>query len=879
MGYKALYRTYRPKHFEDVKGQDTIINTLKNIIANQKVSHAYLFCGPMGTGKTSVAKIFANALNCVHKQPNDLNACDNCIEHLEQSMDIVEMDAASNNGVDEIRDLREQIQTLPSYSKYKVYIIDEVHMLSKSAFNALLKTLEEPPAHVIFIFATTDPQKLPLTILSRLQRFNFKKISVKNIEMQLSYIMSQENISAQDNAIKLIARLAKGGMRDAISMLDQLAVYSNNHITLKDVYENFGITSVEVLVDILNLAHFQEVDKLLDLTQQLVNYGADINILVINLIDVIKDYIVYSKTKNEKLLEFVDLNIISLIRFNIEVAYKFLDILISLYKELKYSPIPYQILELNFLKMSSVNSVISNKNYQMISEYQKNEEQFSAQTINSVATSKDTVSTNIAAPTNIDVLDDKNQQISTHEQNNESTFVEQEEEIDIFDNSEPLPLEKHEEEKIDIFQDYLFDPREQMQQASQNSHSINNNINFEPFDPNMNDATEKVSSKDVVIDDTFYSFKESPKLDESHSQINNHFVETDQEEARPINSDLTDLFIGLEEMTRDIPTQEDIEAEKQILRTKDIQVTDETLLPFQLSNLHNVNKEATKIIDLNNEYLEDVHDITEEILSSTIDDQDFYNNNNFEVNNQIEENEFENDTVSFNFAINSTDNATVEESANNDDSIFAIDDQPVQEPEPIEVQTLPFIETQSTQEVLDKINIDATNTHSFVDNSLEAIIPTPNNINVDEIINLFYLVDTEEKNLNKKRWELREDIVYSSPEYAEYSSFIENVLLITSSYNWAILSSKEPSVLDELKIVYNKDNFVDLVGEITKKEKHIFIADENNLKLAMNKFKEMKANNVFYQPTPLPEKKVLSKSEKTERYLKNIFGDEDIEII
>jgi DNA polymerase-3 subunit gamma/tau len=251
--YQALYRKYRPKTFDDVVGQETIIKTLKNEINNNKINHAYLFCGPRGTGKTSVAKIFAKVVNCENLiNCNPCNKCVSCTQINDgENTDIVEIDAASNNGVDEIRELKSKVNLVPSVSKYKVYIIDEVHMLSIGAFNALLKTLEEPPHHAIFILATTDPYKLPTTILSRCQRFDFKKVSQKSIVDRLSKIAKIEKIKASDEVLNEVARLSDGGLRDAISMLDQLVSYCDDEITIEAVHEINGTVTQKDLANLI----------------------------------------------------------------------------------------------------------------------------------------------------------------------------------------------------------------------------------------------------------------------------------------------------------------------------------------------------------------------------------------------------------------------------------------------------------------------------------------------------------------------------------------------------------------------------------------------------------------------------------------------------
>ena len=254
--YQALYRKYRPSNFDEVVGQKVIVKTLKNAIKYYRLSHAYLFCGPRGTGKTSIAKILAKTINCTNLQDYlPCNECENCLQYNnKQSVDIIEIDAASNNGVDEIRELRDKVGLVPSFGKYKIYIIDEVHMLTTSAFNALLKTLEEPPKHVIFILATTEPFKIPITILSRCQRFDFKKISVDDIVSRLRAIADAENIKIKDEILKEIAILSDGGMRDSINLLDQVNAYvgGEKEVTYEDVHDVNGTLKPEELYDFIS---------------------------------------------------------------------------------------------------------------------------------------------------------------------------------------------------------------------------------------------------------------------------------------------------------------------------------------------------------------------------------------------------------------------------------------------------------------------------------------------------------------------------------------------------------------------------------------------------------------------------------------------------
>lgn len=277
MSYKSLYRKYRPMRFEDVCGQQFIVKTLSNAIKNNKIGHAYLFCGTRGTGKTTIAKIFAKLVNCLNPLDNvPCGECEICLnENTDEIPDIIEIDAASNNGVDEIRELKNKIKLMPVMCKYKVYIIDEVHMLSTGAFNALLKTLEEPPEHVIFILATTEPQKLPITIISRCQRFDFKKIDVLDISKRLKYISQKEGIDIDDEAIEEIAKLSEGAMRDAIGLLDQISSFADSKITVEDIYTIRGSVSNRVLIELIEKYIDNDASSILSIVDDIYLSGKD----------------------------------------------------------------------------------------------------------------------------------------------------------------------------------------------------------------------------------------------------------------------------------------------------------------------------------------------------------------------------------------------------------------------------------------------------------------------------------------------------------------------------------------------------------------------------------------------------------------------------
>ena len=373
MSYLSFYNKYRPQSFSEVVGQKVIVKTLKNSLKNKKISHAYLFCGPRGTGKTTMARLFAKSLNCEEGIGNQCLKCSSCQKIKDGNHpDVVEIDAASNSTVDSVRNLIENISYQPILSRYKVYIIDEVHNMSNSAFNALLKTLEEPPSFVIFILATTEPQKILPTILSRVQRYDFSKVSNEDIFLNLKRVLDMEKIPYEDEALKEISYLADGGVRDSLSLLEQAVSYCDKKVNLKDIYSLFGILSKKEKLTFISAIEKKDSVKIVSFLKEKYQRGVDLLRFHQDILKILKDIYIYNLTSDENLLEVLNKEDIKDIQLSNGVLNHHINTLMTRFREYRYTDDVLTNCELSFLSLISDEQIEFSPREKTVRQEEKN---------------------------------------------------------------------------------------------------------------------------------------------------------------------------------------------------------------------------------------------------------------------------------------------------------------------------------------------------------------------------------------------------------------------------------------------------------------------------------------------------------------------------
>ena len=824
MNYKAFYRTYRPSNFSEVVGQDHIVRTLVNLIRMNKISHGYLFCGPRGTGKTSIAKIFASAINCIHSEfPEQI--CQRCAENVNTTLDIIEIDAASNNSVNDIRTIREQGEFAPTNSPYKIYIIDEVHMLSKGAFNALLMTLEEPPAHAIFILATTNPDKIPDTILSRVQRYNFKRISKSILESQLRFVFNKENINYDEESIDMIATLANGSLRDALSIADQINAYSNSNIKLEALIEIFGLSTVEAQVHFLNLLANKSVSESLQYFDNLVNNGVDISRFIISLINLLKDYLVYESTKNSSLVSS-DIQMLEMIIIKNEFVYKILDILTPLLNDIKYSDIPQQLVQLAIIKICSFeDSMIDIQKKDVTSELLKTATM-------KIDTSKNKTKENSFSNTNtMNSINIPNYQTKTQTiEKTLPTTIEQS-----FSNTKKIHVTQtndFNEEYRDITDEYFA--TEMLNTPNENEitqNEVSTQSQTIPIPNNEIAKQEKTETKTLLSD---YSNED---IEKSFEDLMDDFSLEDEVNKLKSQSQFENQNI-------DINSKENQETINELNKTIEEKLNQlkENTLPLDFNSSLNESSSTTqKIIDDTTELLNISHEADgseQEVSESLLRDYD--------TAKQVF------DTNEINVQSNQQQKIKTAEFSNQDDS----------ESYSFKSIVTNEMENESSSEILktNTTNINNVVTKEFEVNdvkpqTLNKTQTFPNQVQIEltqpKIINLFLLSQKPTFEIFKKK--LQMSTCSDKEEHDSFTILLKEAEFICSSNDFILVSSKEDWVVDDINKKLLDPEFKSYISEFFGNNTHFFAITKKDYILSKELYVELKKSGRVPEAKPLNE--------------------------